>query len=1045
MSNLRQLTNLVWSIADLLRGEIKPSDYASVLIPFTALRRLESVRGVGGATLADLTTRPPVTTQALSDYVDTFPSDVRAALEHSGFLSRIRRLDKGPVLHQIVARVAEIDLRHETVSNGEMGYVFDDLMRSLVARSDELGEYSTPLDVARLAVQLLLAPDISQLAKTRSPLTAMDPACGVGGMLSELVEQVATIDPAVDLRLSGQEINNESWALCRLRMLVEGHEASGIELGDALSDDRHADEQFDYLIAVPPFGVAWKGAENSVRREHEELGMAGRFGAGLPRTSDGSLLFLQHMLSKMKPTGSRVVVLFNESAMRAGSAGSGESDIRQWIIENDWLECVLALPDSMMHNTAIPTYLWMLTNRKPAGQRGKVVLVDARGQSEQMRKPLGSKRRYFTNEQIKLLVETCLDSTRAQSNSDHPLHQRVWVVDNDDFGYQQVLIEQPLRLRFELTDAALDVLAKSGPARDIDDLEELLAPLKGMIGSVWTDKQSALADIETKVLDAGRQWPMNPAFRRAVVNAMGVPHQEGAVQQNRGVTLPDTDQRRWVRLPLDADIDEYLRQKVLPYTPDAWIEKSRVGFEISPMRFFTSTLDTRFVPLREVADIRPAERIAGADSMRHLRMQDMYSVDSAEMLQEVPENDRFMTGCAGGDLVGGPRRWWLLPPEFGEAATFLTVLRPRQPYGRVLCEWLNSLNDHAALSSAWRRPPDDLPVPIDLIADDLLDGLLQDVHESQKVVREALSNVLPNVFSETKRDTRYFRENARSIAVQAALVGEVMKEVVDPVWQAEWSYPFHVAALARRYRLSSQPAERKDALLKLGEGVARTVGILALSESIDRDRLPDNLASWLKKGATFGTWINVVHRFSRSTAPLRMRELTELRDDPRLVELLRAIKDARDDSSHAHGVRAAHQLERQVEVLQPLVMSALTAANWLSTVPWDWIQRCEYLDESSYRLIGQRLRGSHPHWEPFERSSTYSLRPGRVYTGTDTTTGTRQPVDLTPLADVQVCPACRAHELFLINEVDGNDITLRSLEEHVVGITQSPTPVENGG
>lgn len=335
-------------------------------------------------------------------------------------------------------------------------------------------------------------------------------------------------------------------------------------------------------------------------------------------------------------------------------------------------------------------------------------------------------------------------------------------------------------------------------------------------------------------------------------------------------------------------------------------------------------------------------------------------------------------------------------------------------------------------------------MPIDLVADRRLDAVLEDVQESRRVMGEAMSS-LPNVFSGTNRDLLRFREEARSIAVQGSLVADAMRSAVDPVWQAEWTYPFHVAALARRYRLSSQAAERKDTLLKLSEGLARTVGILALSEFVDGGHLPDKVAGSFRSGATFNTWLGLAERSSQGSTPPKMRELGELRDSIRLIELLRKIKQVRNDSSHAHGVRAAHQLDEEAETLEPLVVSALVTANWLSTVRWDWVEHCQYLDEFSYLLTGRRLRGSHLDWEPFERSSTYPMRPGRLYAGTDTTTNTGQPVDLTPLAAVKICPQCQAYELFLIDQVRDGQITLRSLEEHSIHITQSTKSADSGG
>jgi type I restriction enzyme M protein len=1051
MSNLRQLTNLVWSVADLLRGHFKAAEYAPFLITFAALRRLESVRDDERATLAALTATPPVTARALSDYLDAFPSDVRLTLEGCGFSQHIQRLDSAGVLHQVVARFADIDLRRETISDIDVGYMFDDMLRRHVEQSPELlGEHSTPPDVERLAVQLLLAPDIPDLETTGAPRTAMDPVSGIGGLLHRLDEQVATINPTVELRLSGQEINSESWAICRLRMMAEGRDVGGIELGNTLTDDRFAGQTFDYLIAAPPFGLSWRASADLLLQEHTELGMAGRFGAGLPRSSDSSLLFLQHMLSKMNPEGSRVVVLFSESAMSGTGVSSGESGIRRWVIENDWLESLTALPDGLLYNTAIPTYLWTLTNRKPADRRGKVVLIDARGQADQMRKPVGLKRQYLAAEQINLIVRTYLDTSMAHSDTDHPMHGRVRTVDNTELGQQLITVNYPWQRRFELTNAALDVLAKSRRVRDINEPEDMLAPLRTLIGSVWPDEQTALSDIERAARTAGHSWPTDLAFQKAVIRAISVPHPEGAAHHDKGADPPDPSQPRSVRVPLNIDLDEYLRREILPNAPGAWIDQADtiIGYAISPMLFFQPTLDTRFVPLEEVAEkLRSVrtDRISGEDALRRLRMEDLDSADSAGELPEIADNGRPVVLCTEGDVVGHGSNWRVLPRGFGEAATSLTVLRPRGAYGRALCEWLNSRNEHTAFSSARRYPPDDLPVPIDLVTDARLDEILEDVQKSRRTVGEAMSSLLPNVFSGPNRDPLRFREGSRSIAVQASLVGDIVGSAVDPVWQAEWTYPFHVAALARRYRLSSQPAERKDTLLKLSEGLARTVGILALSEFVDRGRLPDKLLGSFKTGATFGTWIDLAQRFIQETAPPRMRELGELRHSIQLIELLRKIKDVRNDASHAHGVRAAHQLEEEAETLEPLVVSALVTANWLSAVPWDWVEQCQYLDESSYLLTGRRLRGSHLHWEPFERSNTYPMRPGRLYAGTDTTADTGQPVDLTPLAAVRVCPQCHAYELFLIDQVRDGQITLRSLEEHSVRVTQSPAKAESDG
>ncbi|WP_280312171.1 class I SAM-dependent DNA methyltransferase [Nocardia abscessus] len=1036
------MTNLVWSIADLLRSDFRPSEYASIILPLTVLRRLESIRSGQGATLAELAAGPSVTVTALYDYLDTFPPDLRIPLEDFGFLASVHRFDDGSVLHQVVSRFAEIDLRRDAVPDAEMGCVFEELVRRYIElAADTSAEHSTPVDVADLAVQLLLAPDLPAVV-TGATRTVLDPACGTGGFLNQLTELATTKSPALGFRIAGQELDPESLALCRMRMMMQGRDPSGIELGNSLSNDRHPTQTYDYLIAAPPLGLDWKNSADAVRQEHETLGTAGRFGAGLPSLSDSSLLFLQHMLSKVKPTGSRLVALFNESAMRRGGAGSGESNIRRHVIENDWLESIVALPDSLLYATPIPTYLWTLTNRKTADQRGKVVLIDARDHSQPMRRPQGSKRRNITRAQINELVDTFVNYDAIASDSEHPMHGRVSVVGNEDFGHHQVTIESPLRLRFELTEAALERLARTRSVRDVADINEVLAPLRNNIGSVWQDKQSALAGIEQLMLDAGNDLRTDLRFRRAIIEAISSPDPEGQIQRIRGEALPDPRQRRTLRLPLDTDLDEYMRNTVLVRSPDAWYDpaKTAVGYEISPTLFFRPTLDTRYVPLHEVADIRRTEWIADESQTRHLRTRDLYSAESADELPDLNGTRLPLSFCTGGDLVGNPGNWRVLPMQFGEAATTMSVLRPYGPYGHGLCEWMNSQTDQTTFGHARRQPSHDLPVPIDLIADSLLDGLLETVENSRRLVREVVPRLLPNLFTEAKRDTRFFRENARAITTQAIVVGDVVSAVVDPVWRAEWTYPFHVAALARRYRLSNQPAERKDALLKLGEGVARTVGILALTEFMEGNRLPKKMANRIGSGATFGNWVDILRDFRDETSPPRMRELTELRDNARLFESLRTIQGFRNSAAHAHGIRAMHQLEEEVEELQPLVLSALTAANWLSTIEWNWITDCKYLAESSYLLIGHRLRGSHPQWEPFEQSSTYPLRPKRLYTGTDILAGAGQPLDLTPLATVRLCSDCNTNELFLIDKIHKENITLRSLEEHSIITVQLTAP-----
>jgi type I restriction enzyme M protein len=325
-----------------------------------------------------------------------------------------------------------------------------------------------------------------------------------------------------------------------------------------------------------------------------------------------------------------------------------------------------------------------------------------------------------------------------------------------------------------------------------------------------------------------------------------------------------------------------------------------------------------------------------------------------------------------------------------------------------------------------------LPVPAEIILDEKVNDLLDDVHTGRRVLREATSGILPNVFSSAETDVEGFLNDTRSAAAEARLISELVRPLEDPVWRAERSYPFHVAALARRYRVRTHPAERKDALLKLAEGIARTVGILALTELVAKDGFTRRLRQQFRNGASFGTWLWLINSLAEEIQAPRIPELSGLRGGSDLYSLLESIKDLRNGSHHAHGVRASHELKEQVDQLEPPVVSALKAVTWFSSTHWDWVERCEYLDESSYRLVGQRLRGSHPHWEPFERSSTFPLQPDRIYVDSSPS---EKPMDLWPLASVSLCANCNARELFLIDEVRDGVLTLRSLEEHSMEVS----------
>ena len=1042
----QHLAGLVWSVADLLRSDFKTSQYGSVILPFTVLRRVE-FHNTSGPTLRQLASEPSVTAAGVFRYIDAFSDDVRKVMDRYDFANQVRRLEDARLLHGVVARFAELDLRPEVVSDHQMSYLYEELIRRFAELSNETaGEHFTPREVVRLIVDLLLTHE-AELHKPGIVRTLLDPACGTGGILSTAEQRLREMNPEANLKVYGQELNAETYAICRSDMMIKGQDGE-IVYGNSFSEDGFAGDRFDYLLSNPPFGVEWKNVADPVKKEHERDGFAGRFGAGLPRINDGSFLFLQHMISKMKRPGqggARLAIIFNGSPLFTGAAGSGESEIRRWIIESDWLEAVVALPDQLFYNTGISTYCWIVSNRKSEERRGKVQLIDARAHFTKMRKSLGEKRKEISAEQITEIVR--LHGEFAES-------EKVKIFSNESFGFLRITVERPLRLRWEVSE---ETLAKFDTDKTIAKLsEEVRAALRTGLDR-WGDKVITDARlIRKRVVEllsgAGQR---GKALQDVVLTALSVRDPDAPpVLDDKGNIEPDPELRDYKNVPLppasvtfEADVkdrlstvecksavDRHIEAEVRPYVPDAWVDhtKTKIGYEVPLTLFFRPPLNTKFVPLSQFAQLETV-RIAIADRRsrpRHLRAQDLRTVNSAVELPEASESSQTVTPCMDGDVVGRAGNWRLLPPGFGQAVTTLSVLRPLGNYARALCEWLNSSNDHERFQAG--RDLMNVPVPADLIQDEQIDNLLEDVQEGRRALRDTTANLLPNVFNDATPDIRKLREDIGAAATQARLIGELVQPILDPIWRAELDYPFHVAALARRYRISTQPAERKDALLKLGEGTARLVGVLTLSEFIENGEFPEKLQKQFRIGATFGTWVTLIRKFMDEIEEPRMRELSDVKHHGELHSLLAAVKDFRNDSGHAHGVRASHEIVEEADQLEPRVVSALVTANWLSGLHLDWVERCEYLDESSYRLIGQRLRGSHPSWEPFERPSTYPLKPDHVYAGN---TRSGQPVDLWPLAAVFLCPKCNAQEFFLINEVQGGVVTLRSLEEHSMEIS----------
>jgi type I restriction enzyme M protein len=648
-----ELANFIWSVADLLRGDYKQSEYGKVILPFTVLRRLDCViaptrqavwakdgavkvenrdailyRAAGGLqfynvsrqNFATIGADPANVIRNLVDYYNGFSASAREILDKYNFHQQITRLHSAGLLYKVVQRFADIDLSPKKVDNHQMGYVFEELIRKFSEISNETaGEHFTPREVIELMVNLLLAPDADTLNQPGQVINILDPACGTGGMLSAAEEHITSLNPHATVALFGQEVNAESYAICRSDMLIKGQNPSNIVLGNSFSHDAHRGLTFDYMLANPPFGVEWKKVQDEVTEEFHALRHSGRFGAGLPRINDGSLLFLQHMISKMKPVadgGTRLAIVFNGSPLFSGAAGSGESEIRRWILENDWLEAIVALPDQLFYNTGLSTYFWIVTNRKAGTHRGKVILLDARRYWAKMRKSLGDKRKIITREQITQITQLYAQALAAAANPQHAGHREVQVFTSEGFGYQRIAVDRPLRQRFEITEDTLAALDVAKPLAKYADRNTFIDALKPLIGTAWPTRETAADGLRTALAGAGIAALTGPV-ERAMRAAVAVSDPKGELQTRNGKPLPDPDLRGYEDIPLAEDIDEYLAREVLPHVPDAWIAeikdpvtrekvRAKIGYEIPFTRLFYTYSPPR--PLTDMdAEVRTLE------------------------------------------------------------------------------------------------------------------------------------------------------------------------------------------------------------------------------------------------------------------------------------------------------------------------------------------------------------------------------------------------------------------------------------------------------
>ncbi|UUP18381.1 type I restriction-modification system subunit M [Nitratireductor thuwali] len=664
----KALSNFVWQIAETLRGDFRQSEYGKVILPFVVLRRLDCILepskdailkahanlpegideqtrdmmlfgAVGGnirvyntSSLSFKTIRsqnPADAHKNLVAYITAFSDSVREVfLERFLFTDQLKRLNEASLLWKVFEQFATLDLTPplpakptEGVSTLVMGYLFEDLIRRFSEISNETaGEHFTPREVIRLIVDLLLVNDSQALTGKGIIRQVYDPACGTGGMLALAEEGMRDLNPDIRVELFGQELNGESFGICKSDMLVTGHDPENIAFGNTLTHDSHKDRKFHYMLSNPPYGVDWKKYQEPIKEEAETKGKQGRFGAGLPRISDGQLLFLQHMISKMRDdeAGSRIGIVMNGSPLFTGGAGSGESEIRRWMLENDWVEAIVALPTDLFYNTGIQTYVWLLTNRKEPTRHGKVQLIDASGERfwTPMRKNLGSKRREIRDD----ARETIAMIFHEMANGGGPWGEVSKIFNTTDFGYREIRVERPLRLNFQASAERIERLKLAKPFLKLDPAEQddVLNVVTNRLPNTLFKDRPAFETALTKALK-GAGVKIGAPVRKAILAALSERDENAAICLDKnGNPEPDPELRDHELVPLTEDWKEYFAREVAPFVPDAWVDESyrdsadkgvgRVGYEINFNRYFY-----RYVAPRPLAEIDAELKTLEAD------------------------------------------------------------------------------------------------------------------------------------------------------------------------------------------------------------------------------------------------------------------------------------------------------------------------------------------------------------------------------------------------------------------------------------------------
>jgi type I restriction enzyme M protein len=627
--------SLIWTIAELLRGDVKPADYGSFILPLTVLRRLDcelertkdAVVKIA-ATFSDLDNlrlderhailkaaqgtfydaSPLTLTKILDDpaqvranleaYIGGFSPNVRDIFERFKIEARINELNEKNLLYKVLKELVAVDLRSKTVDNSQMGDAFEHLIRRFAELSNETaGEHYTPRDAIGLMVDLVLAGD-ADLMTNKAPLRSVyDPTAGTGGMLSVAEARLNFYNTNARLSAFGQELNDESYAICKGDMVIKGQNVENIKQGNTLSNDAFEGKKFDLMFSNPPYGVEWKKVQESVEDEYRKHGFKGRFGPGLPRVGDGQMLFLLHLVSKMQdleknPNGSRIAIVMNGSPLFTGGAGSGESQIRRYLFENDLVEAIVGLPTEMFYNTGIATYIWILTNNKSLPRKGHVQLIDASGFWKKMPKSLGSKRRLMSEDDIAEVVRI---------HGAFEPSERSKILTNDDFGYTTVIVERPLRVRFQITaDGLKSLAADTSLIKAGVDPAALCSVLSSIDPDVvFMNRPDFLRIVESSTEEAGIK--LRPTILKAILQCFSARDETAEIcLDSKGHPEPDSDLRDSENVPFGESVETFMKREVTPFAADAWVaaEKAKVGYEIPFSKSFY-----KYAPPRSLSTI----------------------------------------------------------------------------------------------------------------------------------------------------------------------------------------------------------------------------------------------------------------------------------------------------------------------------------------------------------------------------------------------------------------------------------------------------------